>query len=231
MEVSVACATADAELRYTLDGSMPTASSALVEGAITISSDTLLSVRGFKDGMTSSRAGYGLYVTPPQRSEELIEVSREVLIADGATPLIAVTATVLSGGAISYSVTETIALGLTPSAITESGVWNDGARIIRWGPFDDGQSRTLTYRVGNIGVNKRTYPLDGTASVNGLSAAISGADQVEPLSGFLRGAPARTDTHSTQVFLFDRDARLAFRTVPNPTPEHVADLLKQLAAA
>ena len=63
------------------------------------------------------------------------------------------------------------------------------------------------------------------------SAAAPQVDQVEPLSGFLRGAPARTDTHSTQVFLFDRDARLAFRTVPNPTPEHVADLLKQLAAA
>ncbi len=56
-------------------------------------------------------------------------------------------------------------------------------------------------------------------------------DHVEPLSGFLRGAPARTDVHTTQVFLFDRDARLAFRTVPNPTPEHVADLLGQLARA
>ena len=183
VDVTVSCATEGAALRYTLDGSVPTASSALVEGAITISSDTLLSVRGFKDGMTSSRAGYGLYATPPQRSEDLIQVSREILIADCATPLIAVTATVLSGDTISYSVAETVALGLTPSAIAESGVWDDGARVIRWGPFDDGQSRTLTYRVGNIGVNNRAYPLDGTASVNGLPAAISGAEQVEPLAG------------------------------------------------
>jgi len=183
VDVTVSCATADTALRYTLDGSLPTASSAPVEGAITLSADTLLRVRGFKDGLTPSGAAYGLYAAPPPRVEDLIDVSREILTAEGATPLIAVNATVLSGEAVGYCVTETVAAGLTPSAITESGVWDDRDRSIRWGPFDDGQSRTLTYRVGNVGVNERAYPLSGTASVNGLPVAITGADRVEPLSG------------------------------------------------
>ncbi|MBL8345321.1 MAG: SCO family protein [Rubrivivax sp.] len=54
---------------------------------------------------------------------------------------------------------------------------------------------------------------------------------VDVLAEFLRGAPPRTGTHSSQVFLFDRQARLAFRTVELPSAEHVAELLTMLAAA
>ncbi len=213
VDVSVSCATTGAELRYTVDGSLPTASSALVVGAITIDADTLLSVRGFKDGMTPSRAAYGLYATPPPQAEDLIEVSREILIADGATPLIAVNATVLSGSTVSYTVTETVALGLTPFDITESGVWDDAARAIRWGAFNDGQSRTLTYRVGNLGVNKRVYVLEGTASVNGLPASITGADRVEPLSGPAGSPGAPQPSH--EAIDISRAAELTWTNPPS----------------
>ena len=183
VSVTVSCATAGATLRYTLDGSLPTASSALVEGAITISADTLLRVRGFKDGMTPSRAAYGVYATPPIQSEGVVDFHRTVVGQNGASPTIVVRATVLSGDAISYSVTETLAAGLTPSAITESGVWDDSDRSIRWGPFDDRQSRALTYRVSDTINAQAVYALQGIVSVNGRSDSIAGADVVELLSG------------------------------------------------
>lgn len=71
--------------------------------------------------------------------------------------------------------------------------------------------------------------LDRFGRPPGWSAAAPGLDEVEPLASFLRGQ-ARS-SHSTQVFLFDRQARLAFRTVDLPSAEHVADLLAQLARA
>ena len=47
----------------------------------------------------------------------------------------------------------------------------------------------------------------------------------------LRGISPKTGTHSSQVFLFDRQAKLTFRTIELPSAEHVAELLAMLAAA
>jgi len=63
------------------------------------------------------------------------------------------------------------------------------------------------------------------------SAAAPRVEDVESLAGFLLGAPPKTGTHSSRVFLFDREARLAFRTVDMPAAVHVAGLLEQLACA
>ncbi len=52
---------------------------------------------------------------------------------------------------------------------------------------------------------------------------------VDALAAFLLGAAPRPGTHTTRVFLFDRQARLAFRTTDLPTTDHVVDLLEQLA--
>lgn len=56
-------------------------------------------------------------------------------------------------------------------------------------------------------------------------------EDVDALAAFLRGAAPKAGTHSSQVFLFDRQARLAFRTVELPNAAHVVALLEQLAAA
>lgn len=62
-------------------------------------------------------------------------------------------------------------------------------------------------------------------------AAAPRPQDVDPLAEFLRGVPPARGSHSTQVFLFDREARLAFRTLDMPSPAHVVDLLDQLARA
>jgi len=66
--VTVSCATEGATIRYTLDGSEPTAGSTPYEAPLTITQSTLLGVRAFKDGCIPSVAVYALYdidLTPP----------------------------------------------------------------------------------------------------------------------------------------------------------------------
>lgn len=54
---------------------------------------------------------------------------------------------------------------------------------------------------------------------------------VDALAESLRGIPPKTGTHWSQVILFDRQAKPAFRTVELPSAEHVAELMAMLAAA
>jgi chitinase len=52
--VTITCATSGAEIRYTTDGTEPTASSALYSSPITVSSTTTIKAKAFMTGMTSS---------------------------------------------------------------------------------------------------------------------------------------------------------------------------------
>jgi protein SCO1/2 len=63
------------------------------------------------------------------------------------------------------------------------------------------------------------------------SAGVPKVQDVDALSAFLRGVQPKPGTHSAQVFLFDRQARLAYRTGDMPAPEQLAQLLAMLAAA
>jgi len=63
------------------------------------------------------------------------------------------------------------------------------------------------------------------------TAGVPRVQDVDALSEFLRGSPPKAGTHSSQVFLFDRQTKLAFRTAELPSAEHVAELLAMLAAA
>ena len=54
--VTIACATAGAEIRYTIDGSNPSATSALYSGPIAISTTTTIKAIALKDGLSSAIA-------------------------------------------------------------------------------------------------------------------------------------------------------------------------------
>ncbi len=59
--VSLSCATAGASIRYTLDGSDPTASSALYANPISISATATIKAKAFKSGMTDSAVASAAY--------------------------------------------------------------------------------------------------------------------------------------------------------------------------
>ncbi len=68
--ITVECATPEAVLYYTTDGTKPTQESAVVTGEIEISEKTRIRVRGFRDGYTAS-ATYGKTVKIEEKPEEL----------------------------------------------------------------------------------------------------------------------------------------------------------------
>ena len=60
--LELTCATPGAEIRYTLDGSVPTKSSSLYEGKIKISSNAVVRAKAFMDGLIASPVATHTYV-------------------------------------------------------------------------------------------------------------------------------------------------------------------------
>lgn len=72
-----------------------------------------------------------------------------------------------------YAVEESVPSGLTVSGITDSGVFDEVNRKVKWGPFFDNTPRTLGYTCsGPDGI----YSLAGTVSVDGVNSDITGSD-------------------------------------------------------
>lgn len=67
VSVSISCATAGATIRYTTDGSEPTASSSVYNAPVVITSNTTLKAKAFKSGMNDSATATAAYtiVTDP----------------------------------------------------------------------------------------------------------------------------------------------------------------------
>jgi protein SCO1/2 len=61
------------------------------------------------------------------------------------------------------------------------------------------------------------------------SAAVVVPEHVDALFEFVQGRTSGADPHTAQVHLFDRDARLAYRSINLPPPETVASLMHELA--
>jgi protein SCO1 len=59
--------------------------------------------------------------------------------------------------------------------------------------------------------------------------AVPRVEDVDRLLDFVRGRAAGADRHTAQVYLFDRQARLAYRTADMPPARFVADLMGQLS--
>jgi protein SCO1/2 len=60
-------------------------------------------------------------------------------------------------------------------------------------------------------------------------AALPRVEQVDRLLDFLRGRAQGVDRHTAQIYLFDRQARLAYRTADMPPARFVADLMAEMA--
>ena len=166
--VSISCTDTLAEIRYTLDGSVPTQGSSLYTSALVFSTPTTLRARAFRTGYLPSVAVVGNYVAAPDSSLDLV---RAVSGNGTFLPAISITATP-HGNLQCYAVTETVASGLTPYDLGQDAVWNETNRTIRWGPYTDASSRVLTYRMSGPSA---AYALAGQGSFDGNAATISGA--------------------------------------------------------
>ncbi len=60
-------------------------------------------------------------------------------------------------------------------------------------------------------------------------AAAPREEDVDRLLDFFRGRATGADRHTARVYLFDREARLVFRTAELPTAAHVVDAMDEVA--
>lgn len=68
------------------------------------------------------------------------------------------------------------------------------------------------------------------AQASRWSAALPRMKEVDTLLDFVRGRTPGVDRHTAQAFVFDRQARLVYRTEDMPNPPELVRLLKQVAA-
>jgi Chitobiase/beta-hexosaminidase C-terminal domain/Immunoglobulin domain/Carbohydrate binding module (family 6)/Immunoglobulin I-set domain len=169
--VAATCSVGTAQLRYTLDGTTPTTNSTLYAGPLQFTNDTTLRLRAFQAGWAESDAVVGYY--EPAASATGLIVTRGVTNSPGYAPSVKLTATPV-GNVSAYTVTESVPYGLTPFNIAPLGLWNVSDRTLKWGPFTN-VARTLSYQVSGL---SDTNVLDGTGSVDGFAAAITGNTNV-----------------------------------------------------
>lgn len=82
------------------------------------------------------------------------------------------------GGASAYAVEEKVPANWAVTDVSEGGIYDAEANVIRWGVFLDTNRRTFTYTVSApVGVTS-VADLSGLASVDGQAIAIAGAERI-----------------------------------------------------
>jgi hypothetical protein len=121
-----------------------------------------------------SQAVSPLSATARNDKSQTGSVAANVMIATGAEPgageieiLVVPSATVQV-----YAVEETVPSGWDILVINEGGEYDRVRRKVRWGPFFDNASRTLTYTVSPAGRSRGTIGFAGVASFDGRSVPI-----------------------------------------------------------
>jgi hypothetical protein len=174
-DVVLTCASPGAEIRYTLDGTVPDAGSALFEGPVAISSDTWVRARAFATNAFPSairNAHFEHAIAPPE-----LTVARSASTnGTGQTVVTASVDGVSSDECWTYE--ERLPALLTPTGIAAGGVYDADARIVRWGPFvgnapaPSSSVVVLTYEVtGPAG----SYAVDGGWTLNGWEGETTNA--------------------------------------------------------
>jgi hypothetical protein len=173
VDVTLSCATPNAAIRYTIDGSQPDESAPVYTGPIHLATITLVRARAFRAWSVPS--GFAQMLYADEQPVPGTAIGRTITGSGTASPLVQVT--VQPGAGVKcYAVSETLAAGLTPLQITGAGVYSAASRTIRWGPFLDAQARSFTYRLsGADGV----YELSGQGGFDGFGMETPGDKLVQ----------------------------------------------------
>ena len=165
VDVTIACATAGATIRYTADGTEPTASSTLYTEPLPVTATTMLKARAFKDGMADSSVVSGVYtldtgysiqahidaanngdviIVPPGTYYEIIDFKGKAITLSSADPQdpAVVAATVIDGGRTGKQVV-TFATGEGPQSVLTGFTITHGG-----GPGDAGDDPTVPFGGG-----------------------------------------------------------------------------------
>ena len=145
VSVSIADTTPDAVIRYTLDGSVPTPASPVYYTNMVFTSLTMVRAKAFKTGLTDSGTVFAYYVEPATRTD--MGYYRTVTNdAGNVLPLVSVT---ISGASnvTCFTIEERLPAMVSPVSITGSGQWLPDLGVVRWGPYTNVPTVTVSYRI------------------------------------------------------------------------------------
>jgi hypothetical protein len=187
--VTLATATTGAELRYTVDGSEPTASSTLYSGAFTISANTTLKAKGFKADHTASGTATATFTftTPTVATPTFSPGSSTYTTAQSVTISTATSGADIyyttdgsdpTTGSTLYSTPVNVGVTTTLKARAYKSGWNDSAIGSATYTF---ATKTALFVVGNTtltasdsALKTRLEGLGFTVTVKQDSASVSG---------------------------------------------------------
>jgi hypothetical protein len=165
VSVSISDSTANAVIRYMLDGSLPTLTSPVYYTNLYFTNLTMVRATAFL-GTTNSGTAYAYYEEPQTRTD--MGYYRTVTNDNGNPfPLIIVTNGVIVTNSpfppvTCFTIEEQLPASVTPFNIDSGGQWLPNLNVIRWGPFINVSNAVVSYRISGI---------PGSYNINGLSWA------------------------------------------------------------
>ena len=221
VSVTITNATPGAVIYYTLDGALPTTSSTLYTGAVSLVTASVIRAVAFTNGWTPSVASVAYYGPPAVPANA--QVARSVDRNSSASPVVAFSVTP-GASAQCVAVTEILPPGIGAINVSSGGNYIASNNVVLWGPFFGTNGLSLSYQaVGQSGV----YPVRASWSVNGVSGSktsgtniviASGAGGVIPTPPQLAPTPVLTPAIasnlpvSVSISCSDAQARIYYTT-------------------
>jgi hypothetical protein len=124
-------------------------------------------------------------------------VVRSVLENYTANPFVVIEANPDASVSV-YAVQEDLPAGLTPTNITQGGVWDAVNQAVKWGPWFTNTEEVLVYTVTGA---PGTYTVSGVGSFDGASVPTTGDNQIVIPPVLTNSTVVRTITGGTNVTL------------------------------
>jgi hypothetical protein len=169
VDINITSEDADVIIRYTLDGSLPDENSTPFETPFSITNQSVIRAKAFKQDYLSSETVTSEYFEPSRMT-----ILRSLQDVNTCLPVVKLAVTVQEP-VHSYALLEQISEGLYPENISHDGVWNPETRTIKWGIYQNKSSFDISYNLRGL---KGDYQLSGYASVNGTSVDIGGTSSI-----------------------------------------------------
>jgi hypothetical protein len=183
VNLEISCTTTNAEIYYTLDGTLPTTNSLLYTNAVNLTNASTVRAVAFTNGFTPSVAALAYYGPPAAAANA--QVTRSVDTSSLTAPV--VTFTLVPGtNAACLAVIESLPTGLGAANVSAGGNYIASNNLVLWGPFFGTNAQVLSYQaVGQPG----TYPVQASWSVDGVGGGEAEATKIVVASIFSNGVP------------------------------------------